>query len=182
MKKICIIIFIISFYFIYGNNYEILEDNGVLFFKYSKSELSDEIKNFLEKNKEILSKDFEFEGEKNNIDKVRYHICKVENEIEKCILYMNSVRKNYTEEEYLSKNLIVLLKYDVSGKNPEFLSIEDGPIIWLKNNKLERYRIRVRDNNKIIGTITYIFDKKENFNCKRISCANIYPVQNFRMF
>lgn len=143
MKKIYIVIFIILYSFANGNNYEILEDNGILFFKYSKIDLINEVENFLEKYKEILSKDFQLKGEKgyieeirfekNYIDKTRYYVCNIENNLEKCLFYMDGKKINYTEKDILTSKKIITLLYDEDGKIPKYLSL-DGIKVWLKKN------------------------------------------------
>ncbi len=185
MKKIYIVIFIILYSFVNGNNYEILEDNGVLFFKYSKSDLINELESFLEKYKEILSKDFQLKGEKkyieeirfgkNYIDKTRYYICNVENNTEKCLFYMNGKKRNYTEKEILNKKNKITLTYDEDGEMPKYMSLE-GLKVWFKKNKISNYRIKIKENSKDIGTITYIFDEKENL--EKIEVSNPLSIKS----
>lgn len=154
MLKILIMLMIILNSYIYGNNYEIIEENGELFFKYSKEEFLREVQGILEENKEILSKDFKINGEKkyieeirfdkNYIDKSRYNVCKIEEEKEKCLFYMNNKRKYYME------------------KNIKTFSTEKN-VLWFKNNKLSEYTEYVKfQDNENLGTITYIFDVKNN--------------------
>lgn len=172
MKKILIMIFMILCSYIYGNNYEILEENGELFFKYSKNNILNEVRNILDENKEILSKDFKLVGEKkyieeirfgkNYIDKTRYNICKIENEIERCIFYMSGKKKYYKEMNLLDGNLIKKLSYENFGKNIKTFSTEKN-VLWFKNNKLIEYVEYVKsEDGENLGTITYIFDKKDN--------------------
>lgn len=185
MKKIYIVIFIILYSFANGNNYEILEDNGILFFKFSKIDLINEVETFLEKYKEILSKDFQLKGEKryieeirfekNYIDKTRYYICNIENNLEKCLFYMDGKKINYTEKDILTSKKIITLLYDEDGKMPKYLSL-DGIKVWFKKNKITSYRIEIKEKSKIIGTITYIFDKKENL--EKIEISNPLSIKS----
>ena len=182
MKKIFIVIFIILCGYVYGNEYEILEENGVLFFKYSKDELLSEIKDVLEENRGILSKDFNMKGGerkdikaiidgKEYIEKDKYYLCEIEEKIEKCLLYREGKRIFYNESFFSEKKFLKYLSYESSGKMVTFLIIDGGPSMWFKNNKLERYRITVRnEEKKYSGSITYIFNKKENL--EKIEVSN----------
>ena len=182
MRKIFLVIFIILCSCTYGNEYEILEENGVLFFKYSKNELLNEIKDVLEENQEILSRDFDMkDGErkdikviidgKESVEKDKYYLCKIEENIEKCLLYRQGKRIFYNEKKLSEEKLLKYLGFDSSGKKVSALFIDDGPSIWFKNNKLERYRITVRNKDKeSLGSITYMFDKKGNL--EKIEVSN----------
>lgn len=180
MKKMTIIIFIILFDFVLCSNYEIIENNNILFLKYSQSVLSDEIYEFKEKYKEILNESFQINGEKkyineikygkNYIDKTKYDICKVEEEVEKCLFYMKGKRKYYSEKKFSKKAPILMMTYDKSGRNPDFLSTKDGIKVWFENNELQRYRKEIKDNDdKVLEAITYIFDKKGNLEMIEVS-------------
>ncbi|MCP1226524.1 hypothetical protein [Sebaldella sp. S0638] len=128
MKNVYVLIFLILFSIVNGNNFDILEDNGVLFFKYSKNNLINEVENFLEKYKELLDKDFEFVGEKKYVEETKieknqaiYYICKLENNIEKCLFYINGKKRNYSEKDISSKKTKMTLTYDENGKTPRYL-------------------------------------------------------------
>ncbi|MDR2878921.1 MAG: hypothetical protein LBV03_03310 [Fusobacteriales bacterium] len=57
----------------------------------------------------------------------------------------------------------------ITYNNTEKITYEKGSTFWFKNNKLEKYRIRV-DDNQIISIVDYIFDKKGNL--KEIIVSN----------
>ena len=182
MRKILIVILIIMSGYLYGNNYEILEENGELFFKYSKEELLKEVQEVLDENKEILSRDFKIDGEKkyieeirfdkNYIDISRYNVCKIEIEIEieKCLFYMNEKRVYYKDKKLSEEKFLKNLHYEDSGKEVRSLFIDEGPLMWFEKNKLKKYRLDVRNEEKeYISSVTYIFDKKENLDKIEVS-------------
>ena len=179
MKKILGIMIVLC-HCIFGNNYEILENNGELFFKYSKDELLTEINNFLDENREILSPNITLVGDKIYkegirygevfIDKTIYKICDTQNDIRKCLNYMDGKKSGYTEENISNKKNILYLTYDKTGKKVSFFSVKNGPLLWFKNNKLERYRVKIDEDGEIIGVVDYILDKKGNL--KEIIVSN----------
>ena len=113
MKKIFIVIFIILCGYVYGNEYEILEENGVLFFKYSKDELLSEIKDVLEENRGILSKDFNMKGGerkdikaiidgKEYIEKDKYYLCEIEEKI-KSVYFIEKEKEYFIMKAFFQK-------------------------------------------------------------------------------
>ena len=132
MKKIIGII-VISCQCIFGNSFDVLENNGEFFFKYSKHDLLTEINTFFKKNKDILNNNFALVGDKIYkegikygkvfIDEKIYSICNTQDNTSKCLLYMNGKRSSYTVKNISEKKNILYLTYDETGKKIEFLSI-----------------------------------------------------------